>query len=337
MTGRSRQIKFVIVLTAPRSRARVRSAGGRSDKGERGPKRRPSTLRIFISCRAPTIAKYCSLMSAGSPTSNRARRPNSPNIAPKAAGAVPRLEKVLALEKDPKSLNSNRAHTMLLSLRIANIDQASAAEQRKMIDELKQALIVDPNGDNSQLAMELATNLEFGNQIEAAAEAYEAFAKALAKSDPDSQLGKRMEGAARRLSIVGKPIELNAISVDGQPFDWSKYRGKVVLVDFWATWCRPCREELPNIRANYAKYYPRGFEVVGVSQDDDMPALKEFLTQEKFPWVTLLDRPDKPHQPSPSEHFGIFGIPCTFLVDREGKVVTMKARAPIWGDILKNC
>jgi peroxiredoxin len=245
------------------------------------------------------------------------------------------LEKILSLERDPKSANATRARMMLLGFRVASVEQAPVAEQRKLVEEIRRLLTLEASADNARLAMELATNLEFGDQIELAGEAYEAFSKALAKSNPDSPLSKRMAGAARRLGLVGKPLELHAVDIDGRPFDWSKYRGKVVLVDFWATWCAPCRKELPNIRANYAKYYPRGFEVVGVSQDDDMPALKEFLNEEKFPWVTLLDHADKPNQPSPSEYYGIFGIPCTFLVDREGKVVSLKARGADLGKQLE--
>lgn len=176
--------------------------------------------------------------------------------------------------------------------------------------------------------MSLATNLEYGGNRELAAEAYADFGKVLAGGDNATlnEIGKKFEGAARRLSAVGKPFEISGHTVDGKPFDWAKYRGKVVLVDVWATWCGPCRKELPNIRANYDKYHDQGFDVVGVSIDEDRDALVEFLSQEKPPWVTLRDESTDPAKPSLADHYGIFGIPSTFLVDKQGDVVSISAR-----------
>ncbi len=114
--------------------------------------------------------------------------------------------------------------------------------------------------------------------------------------------------------------------MDGKKFDWSQYKGKVVLVDFWATWCGPCREEIPNMKANYEKYHAQGFDIVGISVDEDRAKLEKFLKTEKIPWTTINEKPDDEGNSPMVDYYGIMGFPTTMLVDREGKVVELEAR-----------
>ena len=93
---------------------------------------------------------------------------------------------------------------------------------------------------------------------------------------------KILAAAARRFvciidesKLVGQPLVLTGNTTDGAAFNWAAYRGKVVLVDFWATWCGPCRREMPNVKALYEKHKAKGFEVVGVSLDKDLDALAD--------------------------------------------------------------
>src|SRR5471030_1254825 len=73
----------------------------------------------------------------------------------------------------------------------------------------------------------------------------------------------------RAESILDKPLDLKFTAVDGKKVDLADMRGKVVLIDFWATWCPPCRAEVPDVVATYKKYHDQGFEVVGISLDQD--------------------------------------------------------------------
>jgi thiol-disulfide isomerase/thioredoxin len=98
-----------------------------------------------------------------------------------------------------------------------------------------------------------------------------------------------------------------------------------VLVDFWATWCGPCKAELPNVLANYEKYHSRGFEVVGVSCDEDKAALIKFIEDQKLPWPIMFQQPG---EPSMANYYGITGIPTAILTNKKGEVISLNARGP---------
>lgn len=138
--------------------------------------------------------------------------------------------------------------------------------------------------------------------------------------------GEPGKSAPRLADLVGKTLELDGTTVDGLPFDWASYRGKIVLVDFWATWCGPCRAELPNVKEVYAKYRDQGFEIVGISLDTDRKKLQELIEQEEIAWANLFDKDHAGWGNPLAKKYGIRAIPATLLVDREGKVVVTNAR-----------
>jgi thiol-disulfide isomerase/thioredoxin len=112
-------------------------------------------------------------------------------------------------------------------------------------------------------------------------------------------------------------VQLAGRTLDGNDFSLDQCRGKVVLVDFWATWCGPCRAELPNVRHIYRKYHDRGFEIVGVSLDEDRRALRDFVKEEGLSWPQLVS--EAPGWENPYvRQFKVHAIPYTLLIDREG-------------------
>lgn len=133
--------------------------------------------------------------------------------------------------------------------------------------------------------------------------------------------------------LVNQPIEIAGVTLDGRPVSLADYRGKVVLIDFWATWCGPCKAEIPNIFANYQKYHSAGFEVLAISLDKDLQELQEFVVQENPPWVTLADRHPL-NRTSMSAKFGISGIPAFILVGANGKVIDTNCRGAKLGQRL---
>ena len=131
-------------------------------------------------------------------------------------------------------------------------------------------------------------------------------------------------------NLVGKGIIIDGMTLDGQVFDWTKYDGKVVLVDFWATWCGPCLEEIPRLKTLYEKYHDKGFDVVGISVDRDLAALEKGLAKHQFPWVNLSDEKRKEAgQMAMSGRFGISAVPRCILVGRDGKVISVEARGVV--------
>ncbi len=115
-----------------------------------------------------------------------------------------------------------------------------------------------------------------------------------------------------------KPLDLKYTAVDGRQVDLAQLRGKVVLVDFWATWCPPCRSISPDIRSLYEKYHAQGFEVVGVSADSDKQALIDYVKTENEPWPQYFDDAGDNKL---LESMGVSSFPTLWLVDKNGVVV----------------
>jgi len=131
-------------------------------------------------------------------------------------------------------------------------------------------------------------------------------------------------------ALVGQPIEVSGLTLDGRPVSLSRYKGKVVLIDFWATWCGPCMDEIPNIFENYKKYNDVGFDVLAISTDKDMEELKSFVLEERPPWTVLADKHPQ-NTNSMGSKFGISGIPTFILVGKDGKVLDVGCRGPELG------
>ncbi|HEY7428116.1 MAG TPA: tetratricopeptide repeat protein, partial [Gemmataceae bacterium] len=119
---------------------------------------------------------------------------------------------------------------------------------------------------------------------------------------------------------VGQEMDLAGPTVQGEKFDLKQLRGKVVLIDFWATWCGPCVAEMPNVKRAYDRYHKDGFEVVGVSLDNSKEKLVEFLKTKEVPWPQLFfaAKGDQGWNNPLARKYGVRAIPSTILVDRAG-------------------
>jgi peroxiredoxin len=109
--------------------------------------------------------------------------------------------------------------------------------------------------------------------------------------------------------------DFERIDLAGQPVGLRGYRGKLVLLSFWATWCEPCRAEAPRFSDWQRKYGPSGFQVLGISMDDDAAPVREFVRQLRPSYPIVMGDPQM------AEQFGgVLGLPLTFLVDPSGRI-----------------
>ena len=107
---------------------------------------------------------------------------------------------------------------------------------------------------------------------------------------------------------------LEGPTVDGKTVHLANYKGKVVLVNFWATWCGPCRKEIPTLVALQKKYAAKGLEVIGMVSNDDLEKATQFAKDNEMTWPQLNATPEQ------AQAYNISGIPATFIIKRDGTV-----------------
>lgn len=118
--------------------------------------------------------------------------------------------------------------------------------------------------------------------------------------------------------------EIELPQVDGSILKLSDLRGKIVLIDFWASWCGPCRAEFPNVKALYARFKSKGFEIYGVSLDKDKPSWVGSINSLGLTWKHVSDL--KFWNCAPAKTYKVSGIPFTVLIDKEGKIIAKNLR-----------
>ncbi len=149
----------------------------------------------------------------------------------------------------------------------------------------------------------------------------------LQRDFPDTEPAKRAkageEARKARASLAegSKFPDFNEKDLDGKPLSVANYKGKVVLVDFWATWCGPCRAELPNVIKTYEAHHKDGFEIIGISLDrkQDREKLESFLKEKKMTWPQFYD--GNFWQNKLAVKYGVQSIPATYLLDRQGNII----------------
>ncbi|MBB5034710.1 TlpA family protein disulfide reductase [Prosthecobacter vanneervenii] len=143
------------------------------------------------------------------------------------------------------------------------------------------------------------------------------------KNYPAEKLNKMVQDRLAEVSFRTKPLELKFTALDGRVVDVSKLQGKVVLIDFWATWCGPCVEELPKVIKLYQELHEKGFEVVGISLDQDKAELEAFLKEKGMEWPQYFD--GKGAENELFVKYKLESIPTAWLLNKKGVVASKTA------------
>jgi thiol-disulfide isomerase/thioredoxin len=212
---------------------------------------------------------------------------------------------------------------------ITNMQKAMAGGPEKIKKSIADAVKFleeePPQLTDIGLAFTTGQLAEMAKDQDFAVKTYQSLAKVFSTSKDEKlvEISGTFEGVVRRLSLMGNEMKIEGKILGGAAFDWSKYAGKVVLVDFWATWCPPCVAEVPNMKKCYELYHSKGFDIVGLSCDRNLEDLEKFVKEKEIPWTIVFGD----GKPSPTvSYYGIMGIPTMVLVGKDGKVVSLNAR-----------
>lgn len=210
---------------------------------------------------------------------------------------------------------------------VATMARAEDGKYAAAADEFK-ALMKGIEGDDqlefaANFADSLASAASVAGEFAVAKSVYEAL---LARFQGDARLEAKVKDDIARLDMVGKPApNLSVRDRAGVAFRLSDYKGKYVLVDFWASWCAPCIATLPELQDAYKTYKGKGFEVVSVSLDETTTPLNDFLKTHEMPWRQV-------HNGTSGgdivEAFGVNTIPASFLIDPKGTIIRLELRGP---------
>jgi peroxiredoxin len=205
---------------------------------------------------------------------------------------------------------------------VAGKDEAA---QLKAVDGLQKVAKANPK---SESAAETAFQIKLTSAAKGVVERAEDIILTDLTGDKAGEYADAIKGERKMRASVGKPVELAGPKVDGKPFTTKDWKGKVILVDYWATWCEPCLREVPKIKRAYIDYHAKGLEVLGVSCDRDGDVLQQFLAQRNdMPWPQLWDAAQsaKIKWHPIAKEYGVLRIPAMFLIDRKGVLRSVDA------------
>ena len=200
---------------------------------------------------------------------------------------------------------------------LTSLDQLLAQHKGEKTEDVAQILLLKARlylelFDNSAKGAELVKQLKTDFPNTKPGQSADRILENIRKHDDAEKIQKTLEVGTRFPDFDEKDSA-------GKPLSAANYRGKVVLVDFWATSSGPCVQELPNVLRVYDKHHGQGFEIIGVSLDQDEKKLKDFTKQMKMAWPQYFD--GKGWNNKLAVRYGVQVIPCTFLLDGNGTII----------------
>lgn len=175
--------------------------------------------------------------------------------------------------------------------------------------------------DSAEAMLQLGIAQEFAGEEEEAKRWYGRVVAAF----PKAPQAAKAAGARTRLDSIGKVISFRGQSPSGAAVDLAGFRGKVVLIQFWATWCEPCKADMPTLRELTAKYGSSGLAIIGVNLDSSAQEMSAYLSENRMPWPQI--REEGGLDSRPANELGILTLPTMILVDQQGRVVNRNVQA----------
>jgi thiol-disulfide isomerase/thioredoxin len=204
---------------------------------------------------------------------------------------------------------------------LRNTDDGKA--QEKILADY--AEVAKANASDEGVAETLMNMSQFGaSSPDLSKKAVEVIRTSL-KGDAAKQMIAQMDAEKAQADLVGKPLTIAGRTTDNGKFSSADLKGKVLLVDFWATWCGPCEAELPRTKALYKKYHEKGLEMVGVDCDDSDEVVNKYAKENDMTWPQLRDK-DQEGWHALAKRYGVNGIPTMFLIDKKGVLRYVDAR-----------
>jgi thiol-disulfide isomerase/thioredoxin len=204
----------------------------------------------------------------------------------------------------------------LLNQWLDNADLIKTSEQAAEIEERMADLIRKDPAEPRIVSLQLArVNLMLRFDHQKGVTLLQEFA-----NGPDQSLADAAQARLRKEQIIGKPVDLQFTALDGSSVDLQALRGKIVLIDFWASWCPDCIREMPALRQTYQKYKDKGVTVIGISLDKDGEALSKYIAKKLIPWPQYFD--GKGWESDFATKYGVRAIPEMWLINQQGDLVS---------------
>lgn len=177
------------------------------------------------------------------------------------------------------------------------------------------------SADTAEAMLQLGTSDEFSGEEEEAKNWY----RQIVDNFPKSASAAKAAGSITRLDSVGKVLKLHGAGLDGKTVDLARLRKKVVLLQYWATWCEPCKADMETIKDAVAKFGKDGFAVVSISLDSKKEDVTAYLKKHSLPWTHIYEQGGLDSRLA--DELGIQTLPAMLLIDQDGKVVNRAINA----------
>ncbi len=238
------------------------------------------------------------------------------------------------LQQDKRPLLAREGKLITLSNRLREIPKMNRQQKENFIQQLLELFSGSPMTERDiQIAQVTAQIFEQAGDTDSAQTLLNKAARILERSDREErkQIANQFRGTARRYGLPGHPMKLRGRTLDGETIDLKNLKGKVVLVQFWASWCTYCLQEMPHLLKLYRLYHEDGFEVVGVNLDESAERARKIIKQAQLPWPQIFSTEEAASgmKNRNATFYGITSIPQCILIDRDGNVVTLQARGKI--------